>query len=59
MAILSQDQNGRLGGCETHLPQEHWKIYLHVEQFSLKTNLRLAERILYNQGYKKDSHEVI
>lgn len=20
MAILSQDQDGRLGGCETHLP---------------------------------------
>ena len=30
------------------------KIHLHVEQFSLITNWRLAERLLYNQDSKKD-----
>ena len=28
------------------------KIHLHVEQFLLKSNWRLAERILHNQGCK-------
>ena len=28
------------------------KIHLHVELFSLKSNWRLAERILHNQGCK-------
>ena len=31
------------------------KIHLHVEQFSLKTNWRLAEKLLYNLGCKKDT----
>ena len=29
------------------------KIHLHVEQFSLKTNWRLEERLLYSQGCKE------
>ena len=32
------------------------KLYLLVEYFSLKTNWKLAERILYKQGCKKDMH---
>ena len=34
------------------------KIHLHVEQFSLKTNWRLAERLPYNQGCRKDPHGI-
>ena len=36
------------------LPMNISKIHLHVEQFSLITNWRLAERLLYNQDSKKD-----
>lgn len=32
------------------------KIHLHLEKFSLKTNWRLAEILLYNQGCKKEPH---
>lgn len=32
------------------------KIYLHMEQFSLETNWKLAEVFLYNQSCKKDTH---
>ena len=32
------------------------EIHLHVEQFSLKTNWKLSEGLLYNQGCKKDAH---
>ena len=35
-------------------PTNTSKIHLHVERFSLKTNWKLAERLLYNQGCKKD-----
>ena len=31
------------------------KIHLHVEQFSLKTNQRLIERLFYNQTCKEIS----
>lgn len=34
------------------------KIHLHVEKVSLKTNWRLAKRLLYNQGYEKDPHGI-
>lgn len=37
-------------------PTNTLKIYLHIEQFSLKTNRRQAKRILYSQGCKKDPH---
>ena len=30
------------------------KIHLHMEKFSLITNWRLVERLLYNQDCKKD-----
>ena len=30
------------------------KMHLHMNQFSQKTSRKLAERILYNQGCKKD-----
>lgn len=33
------------------------KTHLHVEQFSLKINWRLAERLFYNQGCKKNMHK--
>ena len=36
-------------------PHEHIKNNLHVEQFSLKTNWKLAEGLLYNQDFKKDT----
>ena len=36
------------------LPMNTPKIYLHVEQFSLKTNWRLAERLLHSQDSKKE-----
>ena len=32
------------------------KIHLLVEQFSQKTNWKLAEDLLYNQSCKKDPH---
>ena len=32
------------------------KKNLHVEQSSLKTNWKLAEGLLHNQGYIKDTH---
>ena len=35
-------------------PTDTSKIPLHMEQFSLKTNWRLAERYLNNQGCKED-----
>lgn len=31
------------------------KIHLNVEQFLLKTNWRQTERLLYKQGYKKNT----
>ena len=34
------------------------KIHLHVEQSSLLTTWRLTERLFYNQGCKKDLHQV-
>lgn len=34
------------------------KIHLHAEQFSLKTDGRLEERLLYNQGCKKNLHGI-
>ena len=43
---------------DTELTPTHTQIYqnmsLHVEQFSLKTNSGLADRLLHNQGSKKD-----
>ena len=36
------------------LPKNTSKIHLHMEQLSLKTNWRLAERLLYNQGFAND-----
>ena len=34
------------------------KIHPHIEKFSLKTNWRLAEKLLYSQSCKKDPHRV-
>ena len=46
--------------CGTHLPPTNTsKIHLLVEQFSLKTNWKLTERLLYNQGYQKDSQVIV
>ena len=51
-------QDGRVGGHGTQPlhPNKTSKIQLHVEQFSLKTNWKLAERLLYSQDCKKDPH---
>ena len=43
---------------ELILPHKYIKMLLHLEQFSLKMNWRLAERYLHNQGYKKDPHGI-
>ena len=45
----------RVGGYKTHLLMNILKVPPHVEQFLLKTNWKLAERLLYNQGCKKDT----
>ena len=56
---LGGDQDERVGGLETHLPTMNTsKIQLREEQFSLKTNWKLAERLLYNQGSNKDPHRM-
>lgn len=43
---------------DTEFTPPHTQIYqnmsLHVEQFSLKNNSGLADRLLHNQGSKKD-----
>ena len=54
------NKEGGVRGCRTHLPPINIsKLHAHVEQFSLKTNWRVAERLLYNQGCKKDYGELI
>ena len=37
-------------------PTNTRKIQLHMKQSSLKTNWKLAEGLLCNQGYKKNIH---
>ena len=37
-------------------PNKHIKIHLNMEQFSLKTNWKLAEGLLCMQENKKDAH---
>ena len=37
-------------------PTDTSKVHLHVEEFSQKTNWKLAEDLLYNESFKKDSH---
>ena len=37
-------------------PTNASNIHLHVEQFSQKTNWKLAEDLFYNQSCKKDLH---
>ena len=39
-------------------PRNTSKINLPVEQSPLKTNWRLADRLLYCLGYKKDPHRI-
>ena len=34
------------------------KILLYVEQFSWKTNWKLTEGLLHNQGWKTDTHKI-
>ena len=55
------NQDGRVGGGWAHLASwTHQKyIYMQREQFSLKTNWRLAERLFYNQGCKQRSAELL
>ena len=37
-------------------PNKHIKMHLNVEKFSLKTNWKLAERLLHSQGCRKDTN---
>lgn len=39
-------------------PMNTSKIHLHMEQFSLQTNWRLAETLLYNKGYREDPYGI-
>ena len=49
-----RDQDAWTCGCRSPLcPANTSKILLHVKQFSLKTNWRLAKRVFYNQDCKK------
>ena len=49
-----RDQDGWIRGYGSPLcPANTSKILLHVKQFSLKTNWRLAKRVFYNQDCKK------
>lgn len=41
---------------ELTFDQKQSKIHPYVEEVSLITNWKLAERLLYKQGYKKDPH---
>ena len=51
------NRGSRVWGYGTHLPHELVEIHLHVEQLSMKTN-RNPTGLLYNQGYKRDLHEI-
>ena len=35
-------------------PRDTSKLHLRVQQFSVKSNWKLAEKLLYNQDCKKD-----
>ena len=49
------EQDARVRGHGVLLmPVNISQIYQQVEKFSLKTNWKLAEGLLYNQNYKKD-----
>ena len=49
-----RDQDGWIRGCRSPLcPANTSKILLHVKQFSLKTNWRVAKGVFYNQDCKK------
>ena len=48
----SRRQSRKIGSSLPRMNRSD-KIY-NVEQFSLKTNCKLAERLLYNQGCKKN-----
>lgn len=50
MYVKRGDQDGGIGGYELTSPNKHKKRYLHMEKFLLKTNWKLTERLLYNQG---------
>ena len=43
---------------ELSCPQEHIKATPARFQFSLKTNWKLAEGLLYNQDYENDTHMI-
>ena len=52
----SRWQNRRMWSSPT--PTNTSKIHLHGEQFSQKTNWKLAEHLLFSQICKKDVHEM-
>ena len=51
--VVGRDQNDGMGRCGTHLPPQSIKIHLPMEPFSLKTNWRLAETLLYTKVVRK------
>ena len=52
------DQDGRVEGVELASSNKHIKIHLYMEQFSLKTNSKLQERLVYKPGCKKEPHGI-
>ena len=61
------EQNRVSGEEEIKMAKRMWSshpfmktsnLHLHVEKFSLKTNWKLAEGLLYNQGYKKETYVI-
>ena len=54
LKIDGKEQHGRIGRHRIHLlPTNTSKIPLYVQQLPQKTNWKLAESLLYKQGYKK------
>lgn len=56
MFTVGIDQVGGQTGYGAHVPSStHQKVHQHMEQFSRKTNWKLAGELLYHQGNKTDT----
>ena len=53
---MEEDQDNRVRGCGSHFSLEHIKSVSTYGTILTKTNLKLAESLLYNQSCKKDTH---
>lgn len=56
-ALRGENQDGGVGGWGTPASNTS-KIHHYVKQFSMKINWILAERLLYNQDWKRDPHVI-